>query len=98
MNESCAQNRCLRGQVSLTTSSSRLSPSPSIRLVQEHGVKFAGISSGFRLQVEDLRRERLVFDDLHRKLEAQLTVQQAEEVSLIETMNSFFEQGCKVKG
>lgn len=47
--------------------------------------------------MEDLRRERLVFDDLHRKLEAQLAVQQAEEVSLIETMNASFEQGCKVR-
>ena len=44
-----------------------------------------------------MRRERLVFDDLQRKLEAQLNVQQAEEVTLIATMNTFFEAGCKVR-
>ena len=47
-------------------------------------------------QIEDLRRERLVFDDFHRKLEAQLAEQQREEVALIETIHQFHQQRCKV--
>ena len=47
------------------------------------------------VQVEDLRRERLVFDDFQRKVEAQLEEQQREEVALIETIHQFHQQRCK---
>ena len=47
------------------------------------------------MQIEDLRRERLVFDDFNSKLEAQLAELQAEEITLVETIHQFHEQRCK---